>query len=209
MYYGQNNEDQIIAKWFDRNYGEDFQGTLLSLGENNGLHLSNARHFIREKGFQAVLVEPAPSAFLKLHNLYRNDENVQLFNFAVTNKGEKVTLYESGAHLNNDDTALLSSLNPEEIKRWGVSTEFVPVEVKGITFEELLSRSFVHTFDYITIDVEGEELSILDQINFNILETKCVCIEWNSKNFDQFNACFTAFGFTLLHTNPENLIYVK
>ena len=53
---GQNLEDKIVWDFFQETYGADFKGTVLDLGANNGLSLSNSRVFIQNgwKGFLVV-----------------------------------------------------------------------------------------------------------------------------------------------------------
>ena len=84
-HYSQNNEDIII-----QNYFKDFTGRLLSIGENDGVTLSNVRALI-EKGWQGDLVEPSPSAYSMLEMLYKDNDNVTTHKLAIADKnGTKI-----------------------------------------------------------------------------------------------------------------------
>jgi hypothetical protein len=45
MFYGQNKEDETINNLIVSKYGSDFKGTILDLGANDGVTLSNSRYF--------------------------------------------------------------------------------------------------------------------------------------------------------------------
>jgi hypothetical protein len=57
------------------------------------------------------------------------------------------------------------------------------------------------------MDCEGEELNILPDMDLS--EVKMICIEWNSKpelkaSYEQY-----MFGFNLIYTSAENLIFAR
>jgi FkbM family methyltransferase len=119
-WYAQNNEDEVICKYF-----EGRTGVLLSIGENDGYTFSNALALI-DRGWAAVLVEPSPTAFKKLEELHGANPNIKLFNVAVTTEASEADYYDMGHHVDETDTSLLSTLKPEELKRWeGVEFKIV------------------------------------------------------------------------------------
>lgn len=174
MLHSQNNESETLIKFFG-----DFKGVIFSAGENDGQMLSNSRDLIL-LGWVGILIEPAPKAFKSLHELYADNKAVVTYNFAISDKCGKVILNDSGTHLNNGDTSLLSSLHKSEIKKWEPTTEFNEVEVDAIDIDSLLKISPYKTFDLVSIDCEGCDLSILKQIDLTALEVKVVVIEHNS-----------------------------
>ena len=58
------------------------QGRVLDVGAADGSTFSNSRALI-EQGWGGVLIEPEAAAFLKLHDLYQDRDDVLLGNFAV------------------------------------------------------------------------------------------------------------------------------
>ena len=209
--YSQNNEEQIILSYFG-----DKLGHLLSLGENDGQTLSNSRALI-EKGWSADLVEPAPRAFEKLQKLYTIPEDkfsedypaINLINVAIGPKAGKLPFYESGTLFNGGDTDLVSTLSPNETRRWDGVVDFKTIEVDVITFQQLLESCLQKTFDFISIDCEGCDYDIFTSMDLNKLECKMVCVEFNGKNEFMFNSYARQFGMRLAHKNAENLIYVR
>ena len=73
MFYGQNKEDEIINNLIVSKYGADFKGSVLDLGANDGITLSNSRFFL-ENGWRGVLVEAGKLPFQKK----RNDGEMQV-----------------------------------------------------------------------------------------------------------------------------------
>jgi len=203
MSFSQHNEEEVINLYF-----KDYIGTLLSIGENNGEHLSNVRALI-EKNWQAVLVEPAPEPFKDLCGLYLHRDDVTCLNFAISDYNGNSKFFDSGTHLNVGDTSLLSSLMESEIQKWKPSTKFKEIEVKVIKFETLLAVSPYKKFDFISTDAEGNDIVILKQMNLGELGCKCICIEWNShpEILKEITEYCAQFGLTKqLLKNAENII---
>lgn len=205
--YSQNKEDLFINNYL----GDDFVGTILSIGENDGMSLSNARLFI-EKGYEAVLIEPSPVAYTKLEVLYDGNKSVALFNVAIDNKCGTMPFWDSGTHLGLGDSALLSTLNEGELKRWeGSNNHFKKTAVQVLDFETLMQGSPLKSFDLISIDCEGNDIVCLKQMDLGKLECKALIIEWNSieevkKEIEDY---VSAFGLKMYHQNSENLIFFK
>lgn len=202
MYYAQNKEDKIFADYFG-----DFTGMLLEIGANDGKTLSNSLHLI-EKGWEALLVEPSPVAFDRLKSLHENNPRVKLENCAITDEIGEYTFYETGMHLNQGDTSLLSTLSRDELQRFG-PIEATEIKVAGINFKQLCTLTGLHHFDLISIDAEGFDLSILKQIPLKEVGCKLLCVEWNSKEKQLYHDIVLPQGYKLLHKNAENLIYQK
>lgn len=215
--FSQNREEEAILKAFESPAGNTKIGTLLSIGENDGVTLSNSRALIL-KGWEADLVEPDPAALEKLKALYSSgihdatsfEREVKIFPVAVGVRNEKTDFYSTGTHLNKGDTGLLSTLIADELKRFPGSKDnakIVPVTV--VNFETLLLMTGRKYYDFVSIDAEGMDLDILKQIDFTALQTKCICVEWNSKDRHLYDRVVYRFGFILSYISAENLVYVK
>lgn len=199
--YSQNQEEKIILDYF-----RGHKGRLLDLGANDGITLSNSRALI-ELGWAGLLVEASPKAFERLEKLYENNPHVQTLCTAVGASIGDIILYESGDHLTPNDVGLLSSIKKGEIERWGDSTRFREVLVSCMNINMLNGFHGFDNFDFITIDIEGAELDVLPQIDFDEWETKMVCVEFNGKNEQRFKDIMQ--GFKLIHKNAENLIFSR
>lgn len=194
MRYSQNNEEDIILKYFG-----DFKGHLLDIGANDGVTLSNSRKLM-EIGWDGDFVEPSDKAFEKLSSLYPNCHKV-----AISIENGLASLYDSDSHLSGNDTGLLSTLKQEETKRWKYNN-FQEIQVEMVDFKTLLEFTSSKMFDFITIDAEGMDYEILSQINLNEVGCKLICVEHNGKDIEKFKSYCQSFGMKEISRNGENLI---
>lgn len=200
-YYSQNQEEKYILDFF-----KGRKGTLLSIGENDGITFSNAKRLI-ENGWKAILVEPSHSAFNMLAELHKDNKNVSLVNCAIGHMNYVTRFHESGPHLyDRSDNALLSTINEQEKSRWK-NVEWIEYDVDVITYNELTYRTGVKSFNFITIDAEGVDTLILRQIDLS--ECELLCIEWNGKSevaIEIFKHTHQFGMKNIVYQNSENLI---
>lgn len=209
MNYSQNNEQEVILKYFN---GKG-TGTFIDIGANDGKTLSNT-FALSELGWMGVLVEPSPTAFALLEDNYktlnkpriRGMQRSYLYNFALGDKNGNVKFYDSGTHLNKGDHGLLSTMVEEEKRRW-TKEKFNEIEVKCFRWKTFLNRLSIKDFDFISMDIEGMEVYLLKQMDLRT--TSCVCLEWNSKPEVKAEFDKLMIGFNVIYTSPENLIYAR
>lgn len=197
--FSQSNEEEIIKRYFGNHIG-----TFLDLGANDGITLSNTFYLHLQK-WVGTLVEPSPEAFKRLETNYLGTEDT-LINAAVSDFNGEAILHHSGAHIGDNDVSLLSTLSDESKKRWSKES-FTDITVPVINFEVMLGISKLKTFDFISIDTEYTELLILPQMDLQALGCRLLCVEWNGKDQDKFDAIVLPQGYKLIHKNAENLIY--
>lgn len=202
--YSQNNEQQIILDFF-----KDFKGTFLDIGANDGITLSNTYALVLG-GWRGLLVEASPRAYGRLLENMPFENDLTIINVAVGSYDGEIVLHESGELLGKGDVALVSSTKQDEVHRWdSLKIPFEDRKVSCVTFKKLLEQTKFKKFDFISMDIEGMELEVLPQMDFNELECKLACIEFNGKEQEKYDAIMLPFGFKLIHQNAENLIYTK
>jgi len=206
-YQSQNNETAIALKYF-----KGRKGTILDIGANTGLFLSNSYDLIQQ-GWSCIAIEPS-SVFKELKELHKdNKKKVQCHNVAIAKNRGKLKFFESGAHVKGGtDKALVSTAVPQEMERWK-DVDFTETEVDAIPFAEFMMENGYDSLkiDYISMDVEGLEWEILQQINLEFWGVELLCIEFNgdkdlARKFT--NYCYK-FGLKEIHRNSENLIFAK
>lgn len=202
--YSQNQEEHFITSYFTQ------KGNLLSIGENDGKTFSNSLRLI-ELGWGGVLIEPAPIAFDKMQALHKDNPKILCLQLAITEKDGEVDFWDSGAHIGNGDTSLLSTAVETELERWkDTNNEFKPIKVQGITIATLINNIGNNAYDFINIDAEGLDIAILKQLNLEFC--KMICIEWNLNQdikTEIIEYC-AKFGLTnLIYQSGENLILAR
>lgn len=202
--YSQNSEDLFILNYFGNH-----KGTLCEIGANDGVTLSNSKLLI-EHGWSAHLVEPGMVCD-RIKRMYADNENVTTHYLAIGDKNTTMILAESGEHvIGGNDQGLVSSLMPSETERWrDKGVEFMDTEVNVYDWKTFKDSIGGIPFDFISIDAEGYDSIILQQIDLTL--TSCVCIEWNGDYslMDVFVKYCSRFGLRLVHTNNENLIFTR
>lgn len=201
-WYGQRQEDKIIAAYFG-----DFSGTLLSIGENDGRTYSNVLHFI-QGGWKADLVEPSPIAFRRLMKRHLYNDLVYCHQMAISQKTGKQLFWDSGELIGLGDTGLVSTLHPKLVRQWH-QTAFCEMEVRALTFPDFLHYcAHYQQYDLISIDAEGEDLAILQQTDLRALGCRCVVIERGGDPLP-FRALLSGQGYRQLAQTEENFIYIR
>jgi FkbM family methyltransferase len=199
MRYSQNNEQDIILQYFGSR-----KGFFLDIGANDGITLSNT-YALQLQEWKGVLIEPSEEAFNRIKVRY----GVQKFNVAIGTEDGHCTFHEMGNHLNAGDVSLLSTIKKTELKRWP-GVEFKERMTEVWTYKTLLKHSPLKFFDFISIDAEGVDYEILEQIDLKY--TDMVCIEHNS-NPDLFQLikdyCNNAGLTKKLLNNLENVIWAR
>lgn len=201
--YSQSSEQEIILNYFG-----DRKITFLDIGANDGVTLSNTRA-LAERGNCGILIEPSPKAFRKLKELYEKEKKgcFYLYECALGVKNGKIILHESGPLLNPQDVGLVSTLKEEETNRFKKTVSYEAVEVKVFRWKTFLNRIYIKEFDLISIDVEGMEIEIMEQMDFS--KTQVICVETNGNQQKKVILEKMLPDFKIIYTSPENLIFAR
>lgn len=198
--YSQNREDLFIADYFGNGIGN-----LLDIGANDGTTFSNSRLLI-EQGWHAHLFEPG-SIYSELHKLYKENTRVAYYNVGIGDEDKIMQFHESGAHVKGgSDRGLVSTTDYQETLRWPDAV-FTEKNIQLWSFESAWHTMGCPQLLLISIDVEGMEYEILQQIDLDEVGCKVLCIEWNSK--PKLLKLFSDYckDFTIAVKNAENLIF--
>ena len=190
--YSQSEEEQYILEFFG-----DRVGRVLEIGAFHPTVFSNSRALV-EKGWEAVLVEPSPKCFKALSDFYENDEKVQTVQVAISNRDGKLKFYDSaGANA----TGHLGHYS-----RWkSIQHDYEETLIDCVTWKTFYN-SFSGVYDFISIDCEGMDWEVLQQIDLDETGTDLVCIEYGWDPVEIQNYLIKSGFKALIHQNGENLI---
>ena len=157
----QSGED-MISEYIARVLGKKLEDvTYLDLGANHAKLYSNTYHFY-QKGVRGVLVEANPALIGEL-KFYRSGD-VILNRCIASTSGETVDFYV----LNGDGLSTPDKEGAEAAIRENPVLKIEQVvPVKTITVDEILDTYFDKTPTIVNLDIEGEEMNILNSIDFN------------------------------------------
>jgi len=148
----QNGECQVLKKIMKEKQGNNF--VLFDIGANIGNFSSAAIKMFREiypgKNIEIHAFEPLLSTFLKLQQHVGNEMNCRLVNYGVSE-----TAGISKLHYHENANSFASLYNRVAVD--------LPSEtnISLIRLESYMSKENVSAIDFLKIDTEGHELSVL------------------------------------------------
>lgn len=204
--YSQNSEEEIIYEYY-----KGGKGVFADFGCNDGITFSNT-YILCLEGWKGHMVEASPKAFDKLKKNYKRNIYSKLYNVAITADLEgEITFYESGKHITENDVSLLSTIHKSELKRWeGSANEFQEVKVTAIPFKKWYDLIGKPKLEFISLDIEGEDLNLLRVMDLKKIGCSMLCIEYNSdpQALQEIRDICASFGLTKQALiNAENVIF--
>jgi FkbM family methyltransferase len=162
--YSQEGEDLILHKIFP----DKKNGFYVDIGAHHPFRFSNTYYFYR-KGWRGVNIDAAPGS-MKLFNKFRSrDINIQA---AISNKIETLTYYKfNDPALNTFDKDLAQTRIGNKYKV--ISEE----KITTIQLKEILSKQKISDIDFMSIDVEGLEMQVLESNDWNSYQPQILLVE--------------------------------
>jgi FkbM family methyltransferase len=199
-FYSQQDEDKYIIQYLLKNKIND--GTYLEIGACNGLLYSNTKTLEDFFNFSGILIEPQPRFFndIKKHRSIKKNE---LYNCAVTDN-DSATISFIG---NNAEAGVTNDINtnPNKLK------QLKPYNVPNKKMKDILHNSKFNYIDFMIIDVEGSELSLLKSIDFSF-PIFCIIIEahsWQQEKNRKFGDFLKKNGFTYKERQRGNEVWLN
>lgn len=166
--YSQCGEDMIVdflLMWLGL---ENI--TYLDIGANHPFRLNNTFYFYRQ-GFRGVLVEPDPDA-CKALSLHRPRDHC--LNIAIGTDGQSVAkMYVMTSRTLN--TTVPSQAN--EYQAYGRERVEKVIEVPQRSINDVLSSETDSVPNFVSLDVEGMDLQILRDWDFDRFKPEIFCVE--------------------------------
>ena len=160
-------------------------GFFIEVGANNGFSQSNTYYFERFRGWTGILIEGIPELY---HQCVLERPKSRVFNCAlvsddfpepyVTMKYANLMSIVKGA-LKSEDADENHVRKGSEIQKNVVPYE---VEVPARTLTSILDECKVKEIDFLSLDVEGFELNVLQGLDFNKYKPKYMLIEARFKD---------------------------
>lgn len=159
------------------------EGYYVELGANDGALASNSYYFELKKGWRGVLIEPAPNLYLSC--LKRRGDNNHVFcnacvpfgyseNYVSMRYADSMTVSD-GLSLDFDDSDTFVESGMKHLPEGENIFEF---GAKSATLTSLLNAAnSPAVIDFLSLDVEGAELAVLQGIDFNKYNFKYMVVE--------------------------------
>jgi FkbM family methyltransferase len=200
--YSQEDEQAHIVSFFRGD-----RGTFLDIGAYDGISGSNTYRLV-ELDWWGVCIEPSPGCFARLQSAHRNHRRVRLLPYCIGSTDREVAFWDHGSGIASASPAFV------ERQQRAARSAYPPLEllwdqiaVRMISVKTLLSMiPEFEWFDFVSIDAEGMDLEILQQLPLDPLEVKLICIEVAGRDREVARAYLRPRGFRTVYENMANLL---
>lgn len=204
-YYSQCGQDKYLNEKIFKNKKNGF---FVEIGAHDGISYSNTYYFEKKLGWKGVCIEPHPDRYAELI-LNRKALCVQKCIGSFEGQAEflKISGYaEMLSGLKNSyDPRHLARIQ-KEIEKFGGNKEVIKVQV--VPLQNILDENNVTYIDFLSLDTEGNELDILQSIDFKRVTIKAIAVEVNFRTKDIYKY-LTGKGYKLLKTLGGDEIYIR
>ncbi len=171
--HAQFGEDRILAGIF----GDRTGGYCVEVGAHDGIN-GSASYLFEQRGWQCLLVEPIPALVEEI----RRHRACRIVNCAASSREGEATFFVA-EHIESMSTLDLTPHRLEWIRQSGGAVR--EIEVRTATLDSLLAEAGFPEIQFITIDVEGHELAVLEGLTLEAYKPRIVIIEDNSGHGDR------------------------
>ncbi len=198
---------------------------LVVIGAHFGVWLNDVINKYKDQNI--ILVEPVPYNYNKLKENFKNFKNIHICTNAIFSENKLRKFYyvkeNSILKLGKHWASGIGSFSKNHIlehksKRFKVEQEDIEeIEVKFITFDDLVSNYSIESIDKLQIDVEGAEYEILNSIDYKKININS--LQFESKHFDGtfkegekleiIKKKLILEGYKLNQIDKENILAVK
>lgn len=169
---------------------------LFDVGANNGQYLEMLLNVLKDKNPLIHSFEPDAKAFEKLNQKFGHLENVFINNFALGEKNHISVLYVSKD--GGVDSSLIKS----------TESEFLEYQIEVKTLDEYCQKNDISKIDFLKIDTEGFEMSVLKGANVMIEKDAIKQIQLEHGSIHSIMAGSSLFGYKKL-LSKFNIFHIK
>ena len=200
--YSQTGEDLILDFFLNKE-----GGGYVDIGCNDPVFLNNT-YFFYKKGWKGINVDANPKYIEKFKIMRKRDINISALIGISNNKTKEFYIFEP-------ETLSTSSEKQKKLYlKAGYKLKEV-ITIPCISLFSLFKQKLLNTYiDFLSVDVEGNELNVLKSNDWKLYRPKFIIVEVtqhrpvikNTKPFDKFfkKNNYTKFSETLI-----NAIYIS
>lgn len=171
--YSQLNQDLWVLDFF-RNKKN---GVFVDVGAFDGVNLSNTYLLEKDYGWTGLCVEANSATFEKL----KKSRDCVCVNEMLSNKAGKVVSLQRMGELSFGDSTNVFNIDVQKMKSTNAELDTsVEHHVTNTLVKVLDTNGVSTTIDYLSIDVEGMELEILESFDFSKYHVNLITIEHNA-----------------------------
>ena len=139
-------------------------GVFIEFGAYDGVIFSNTHLLEKQFGWTGILIDPIPNHYESM----KQNRNCKLIHGAITAK--------------HQESVLIEELPASDLSRFVTKRKiFKKVhEVKALTLQEVIDQNLSsNEIDFLSIDIEGDDIEILKSLDLSRYKIKAICVEHN------------------------------
>lgn len=162
-------------------------GIFIELGANNGICQSNTAFLEFYKGWEGILIEPSIQNY---NNCLKMRKKSKCFNYACVSDTYKKKYIKGDFNSNH----LMSSVDGTRLHTNPKYLTQVPVS----TLTNIIKQTNYKQIDFLSLDVEGYELNVLNGLDFSQYKPTYVLIEIYDTDYENILKKMKTNGYILL-----------
>jgi FkbM family methyltransferase len=181
QFFSQFNQDRFL---YENVFQNTSNGYFVDIGAYDGVSTSNSL-FFEELGWHGVCVEPNPEKF----QILKDCRKCTCFQFAIADANKKTPFLKIKNGGPDTLSGLIQDSLENQINKCNLTSkeEFDIIEVECVSFDYIIHKTQI---DYLSLDTEGNELDILNTIDFTKYNIKAITVENNNYD-DRFQKFFS------------------
>jgi FkbM family methyltransferase len=200
--YSQYNQDVILNELIFKN---KLNGVFIDIGAFDGVEKSNTFLYEKELNWSGICVEPIEKRY---QQLIQNRECDCIHGVVSDREDDFVTFCEIDGY-----SEMLSGILDEydELHKLRIINERCArkkVTYKNYRINQLIKDHNIKTIDLLDIDTEGNELKILKDIDYNLVNINTILVECNYDSTDM-KEFMAQQNFHLATNIGADLVFVK
>ena len=178
-------------------------GFVVDVGAADGYTGSNSHFLIHDYGWSGILIDPLPEHVKALRERYAENDKVAVVDSAVGLEPGAVTFYPCG-----QGSTMLADWRDRVIRDFnGVYGEPMTVHVKTLT-EILDEHDAPKVIDFLSVDCEGMDWSVLRSLDWNKYRVDMACVEARPQN-QRLIDFMAARGLNVFAVTAGNLLFAR
>ncbi|MDR2547755.1 MAG: FkbM family methyltransferase [Lachnospiraceae bacterium] len=183
-------------------------GFFIDIGAHDGICFNNT-YFFEQIGWKGICIEPQAD----IYEILKKNRNCDVYNVAIGNetKDDVDFVKVHGVDMLSGLNSEMTKVHKERIEREKGRIELIKIET--LSFNDLMKNYPNKTYiDFLSIDVEGAEMSILKSIDFSKYSFGLLTVENNKerKNNDrEMKKYMSVQGYEVLHDLGLDIMFMK
>ena len=201
--YSQFNDDIFIKKFFQNKIG-----TYVDIGCHHPFKLNNT-YLLYKKRWDGLNID-LMKINIDLFNIWRpRDKNICA---AISSKNKTSSVYIPNNNILSTEISIVESY--ANMIKEHFKNSFIKKKIKVFTFENIIKNHKIklEKFDFLKIDIEGEDYKVLKNINLKKYNPELICIEdriEKNENKNKIDKYLRSIKYKLIFRSPVNLFYQK